>query len=64
MAALPLEATRPFANRAEAIAVLRRTVDLGINLIDTAPNYGDGADYWSPQIDRGGSLPFQTLERA
>jgi hypothetical protein len=26
-----------------------------------APNYGDGADYWSPQCDRGGSLPFQEI---
>jgi len=25
------------------------------------PNYGDGADYWSPQVDRGGSLPFQLI---
>ena len=25
------------------------------------PNYGDGADYWSPQVDRGGSLPFQEI---
>ena len=25
------------------------------------PNYGDGEDYWSPQVDRGGSLPFQTI---
>ncbi len=25
------------------------------------PNYGDGADYWSPQINRGGSLPFQEI---
>jgi hypothetical protein len=24
-------------------------------------SYGDGADYWSPQVDRGGSLPFQTI---
>jgi pyridoxine 4-dehydrogenase len=28
------------ADRAEALAVLRRTVDLGINLIDTADSYG------------------------
>ncbi|HEY6328102.1 MAG TPA: aldo/keto reductase [Blastocatellia bacterium] len=28
------------ADRSEAIAVLRRTVDLGINLIDTADSYG------------------------
>jgi len=25
------------------------------------PNYGDGADYWSPQVERGGSLPFQEI---
>ena len=25
------------------------------------PNYGDGQDYWSPQVDRGGSLPFQEI---
>lgn len=25
------------------------------------PNYGDGADYWSPQVNRGGSLPFQLI---
>ena len=25
------------------------------------PNYGDGADYWSPQVNRGGSLPFQEI---
>eukprot|EP00052_Salpingoeca_macrocollata_P022678 m.197901 g.197901 ORF g.197901 m.197901 type:complete len:939 (+) comp21867_c0_seq3:48-2864(+) len=29
--------------------------------IGPQPNYGDGADYWSPQLDRGGSLPFQTI---
>src|SRR3984957_15518449 len=28
------------ANRAEAVAVLRRAVELGINLIDTADSYG------------------------
>src|SRR5216684_7564378 len=28
------------ADRAEAIAVLRRAVDLGVNLIDTADSYG------------------------
>ena len=28
------------ADRAEAIAVLRRAVELGINLIDTADSYG------------------------
>jgi len=30
----------PPANRADALAVLRRTLDLGINLIDTADSYG------------------------
>jgi aryl-alcohol dehydrogenase-like predicted oxidoreductase len=30
----------PPADRAEALAVLRRTVELGINLIDTADSYG------------------------
>jgi pyridoxine 4-dehydrogenase len=30
------------ADRAEAIAVLRRALDLGINLIDTADSYGPG----------------------
>lgn len=30
----------PPANKAEALAVLRRTLDLGINLIDTADSYG------------------------
>ena len=29
--------------------------------IASNPNYGSGADYWSPQIDRGGSLPFQEI---
>jgi hypothetical protein len=24
-------------------------------------NYGDGESYWSPQVDRGGSLPFQEI---
>src|ERR1043166_4181879 len=28
------------ADRAQAIAVLRRTIELGINLIDTADSYG------------------------
>ena len=30
----------PPADRAEAIAVLRRAVELGVNLIDTAESYG------------------------
>jgi len=25
------------------------------------PPRSDGADYWSPQCDRGGSLPFQLI---
>ncbi len=29
--------------------------------IGLTPNYGDGADYWSPDLDRGSSLPFQSL---
>ncbi len=29
--------------------------------VGLTPNYGDGADYWSPQCDRGGSLPFQLI---
>lgn len=29
--------------------------------VDLQPNYGDGADYWSPQVERGGSLPFQEI---
>ena len=29
--------------------------------VGSQPNYGDGADYWSPQVDRGGSLPFQEI---
>ena len=30
------------ADRDEALAVLRRAVDLGVNLIDTADSYGPG----------------------
>lgn len=30
----------PPANRDEALAVLRRAVDLGVNFIDTADSYG------------------------
>jgi hypothetical protein len=29
--------------------------------IGPQPNYGDGGDYWSPQVSRGGSLPFQEI---
>src|SRR5215470_999960 len=32
----------PPRNRAEAIAVLRRAVELGVNFIDTADSYGPG----------------------
>jgi len=32
----------PPANRAESIRVLRRAVDLGVTLIDTADSYGPG----------------------
>ena len=32
----------PPKNRAEAIAVLRRAVELGVNFIDTADSYGPG----------------------
>ena len=34
------------------------SVSLFVNL---QSNYGDGEDYWSPQVNRGGSLPFQEI---
>jgi aryl-alcohol dehydrogenase-like predicted oxidoreductase len=43
------------ANRAEAIAVLRRGVELGINLIDTADSYGP---YVSEQLIREALHPY------
>jgi hypothetical protein len=41
-----------------AAATLVASMSLYIGL---QPNYGDGSTYWSPQIDRGGSLPFQEI---
>jgi len=43
------------ANRAEAIAVLRRAVELGINLIDTADSYGP---YVSEELIREALHPY------
>jgi aryl-alcohol dehydrogenase-like predicted oxidoreductase len=43
------------ADRAQAIAVLRRAVELGINLIDTADSYGP---YVSEQIIREALYPY------
>src|SRR5262249_40229076 len=42
-------------NRAEAIAVLRRSVELGINFIDTADSYGP---YVSEQLIREALHPY------
>ena len=45
------------ADRAEAVRVLRRAVELGINFIDTADSYGPGAvsythlDVYKRQVD-------------
>jgi hypothetical protein len=41
---------------ARGALVLSLSLYVGLN-----PNYGDGGDYWSPQTNRGGSLPFQTI---
>src|ERR1700693_3323658 len=43
------------ADRAEALAVLRRTVELGINLIDTADSYGP---YVSEELIREALHPY------
>ena len=43
------------ANRAEAIAVLRRAVELGINLIDTADSYGP---YVAEELIREALYPY------
>ncbi len=43
------------ADRAEAVAVLRRAVDLGINLIDTADSYGP---YVSEELIREALHPY------
>ena len=43
------------ADRAEAIAVLRRAVELGINLIDTADSYGP---YVAEEIIREALYPY------
>jgi aryl-alcohol dehydrogenase-like predicted oxidoreductase len=43
------------ANRAEALATLRRTVELGINLIDTADSYGP---YVSEELIREALHPY------
>ena len=43
------------ANRAEAIAVLRRAVELGINLIDTADSYGP---YVAEELIREALRPY------
>lgn len=43
------------ANRAEAIAVLRRAVELGINLIDTADSYGP---YVAEELIREALFPY------
>ena len=43
------------ADRAEAIAVLRRAVELGINLIDTADSYGP---YVSEELIREALFPY------
>ena len=45
------------ANRAEAIAVLRRAVELGINLIDTADSYGP---YVAENLIREALHPYST----
>ncbi|HKU27367.1 MAG TPA: aldo/keto reductase, partial [Candidatus Sulfotelmatobacter sp.] len=43
------------ADRAEAIAVLRRAVELGINLIDTADSYGP---YVAEELIREALFPY------
>ena len=43
------------ANRAEALAVLRRALELGINLIDTADSYGP---YVSEELIREALHPY------
>jgi len=45
------------ADRAEAIAVLRRAVELGINLIDTADSYGP---YVAEELIREALYPYPT----
>lgn len=45
------------ANRAEAIAVLRRTIELGVNFIDTADSYGP---YVSEELIREALYPYPT----
>ena len=42
--AMRLTGYRPAADRAEAIGVARRAVELGVQLIDTADAYGIGAN--------------------
>jgi aryl-alcohol dehydrogenase-like predicted oxidoreductase len=46
----------PPADRAEAIAVLRRAVDLGVNLIDTAESYGP---HVSEELIREALYPYR-----
>lgn len=43
------------ADRAEAIAVLRKAVELGINLIDTADSYGP---YVAEELIREALYPY------
>ena len=52
----------PGQDGARQVDTTRGALVASISLfIGSNPNYGDGADYWSPQIDRGGSLPFQEI---
>ena len=44
------------SDRAQAVAVLRRAVELGINLIDTADSYGP---YVSEELIRKALHPYQ-----
>lgn len=47
----------------------QRLADMGVGMLVSSqsvylgltPNYGFGEYYWSPQLDRGGSLPLTTL---